>query len=114
MINVAVNCFVIDPIRNLVVELIGIFHSRFASPYPRDNRILPFRATKTAPLKSLALTLARTYASSAAGNGSFGRASAESAVGTSANRMTTIAKRSPNQTELVGFLMLPAAFDPMP
>jgi hypothetical protein len=46
-----VNCFVIEPRRNLVSEVLGTFHSKSARPKPSLKITFPFSATRAAPLK---------------------------------------------------------------
>ena len=44
------NCFVNDPMRNLVDGVFATLHSRFAAPYPLLNTTVASRATSTAPM----------------------------------------------------------------
>ena len=49
----AVNCFVMEPRRNLVAGEFGMLHSRFAKPYPLLRSTWPSRATRTEPMNCL-------------------------------------------------------------
>src|SRR5665213_117543 len=59
----AVNCFVIEPMRYLVAGPFGMLHSASAIPYPRDRTTFPERATRTAPLNWPSLAEALMYRS---------------------------------------------------
>ncbi len=48
-----VNCLVMEPNRNFVVGELGMFHSRFANPYPLSSSIVWSRAASTEPMNCL-------------------------------------------------------------
>ena len=47
----AVNCLVMEPMRNLVPGVCGIFHSRLAQPALSAKSTVPLFATNTEPMK---------------------------------------------------------------
>src|ERR1035441_3600936 len=46
----AVNCLVIEAMRNFVAGSLRAFHSSSANPYPFSNRIFPFTPIRAEPL----------------------------------------------------------------
>ena len=50
--SIEVNCFVIDPSRNFTSGALGMFHSRFARPYPFLKITSSCMETSTVPVNN--------------------------------------------------------------